>query len=122
MLGIAYCYLNKPELADKYFSASLSIFKQLFGDDSAYCATALTGLCVSSFLMGDISKSEAYGKRAISTFDVYPDVSHYRGKCQELYYSIYLSWVDLGGGGGGGGGVLGFANPPSPPPPPPPHK
>ena len=89
-LGIAYCFLNQPKLADAAFNASLSIFKQLFGEDSVSCARALTGLCVSSFLIGDIPKSKAYGKRAISTFDVYPGVSYYRGKCKVLFYSILI--------------------------------
>ena len=89
MLGIAYCYMKEPKLAAESFTRSLSIFKQLFGEDSAFCATALTGLCVSSFLMGDILESKSYGKRAISTFDVHPDVSHYRGENIEHSYTLY---------------------------------
>ena len=89
MLGIAYCYIKEPKLAAESFKTSLSIFKQLFGEDSAFCATALTGLCVSNFLIGSIPESKSYGKRAISTFDVHPDVSHYRGENLEHSYTLY---------------------------------
>ena len=79
MLGTAHCYANQPKEAAHIFLRSLHIYQKVFGEDNVYNGVAFTGLSVSHHLMGFIAESQEYSAKAISIFDTYPDVSHYRG-------------------------------------------
>jgi len=79
MLGTAYCYANQPKQAAHTFLRCLHIFQKMFGEDNIYNGVAFTGLCVSHHLMGWIAESKEYSVKAITIFDTFPDVSHYRG-------------------------------------------
>ena len=88
MLGIAYCYVNKPKEAAHTFLRCLHIFQKLFGEDNIYNGVAFTGLSVSLHLMGCIDESQKYSEKAIKIFETYPDVSYYRG----MYITINVHY------------------------------